>query len=290
MNMKRISFAILVLLLAAVACNSSNTTSPQVEQPNVSTVVAATLQAVNANAPTPQSNGIQVSFQNVSFAIPVGLASGTTSELVPAADGTNSDPWSAAPAYISFTLTDYTGRNDSFYKAVVNVYPMVEYAVVNSWAAGSITRLQTVLASPTVPLTNDTLPTIPFNGAAAQEYAAQAKMLSFNGGNGVRMISQYSQFPGPILKDNSLFHYEGLTANGKYLVAVLFPVHLPLQTTEDNVSADGIQFPSDPTYVTDMNSYLQGITDKLNAASPESFQPSLTQLDALVQSITVNSQ
>ena len=85
-------------------------------------------------------------------------------------------------------------------------------------------------------------------------------------------------------------HYEGLTADGKYMVAVLLPVSLPLQSTADNPSADGIIFPSNPTDSAAMISYYQSITDKLNAANPDSFQPSLTQLDALIQSITVNSQ
>jgi hypothetical protein len=276
------------LMITTLACGLAAPATPA--QPGVETIVAATFQALTSTAPTPKSSGIQVTFQNISFVIPEGLASGTTSQLVPAADEANSDPWSVAPGYVSFKLTDYTGRNDSFFKAVVNVYPTAEYAAVNSWAADSITRLQAILANPAVPLTNDKLPTVPFNGAAAQQYAAQAKLISFNGGMGVRMVSQYAQFPGPITKDNSFYHYEGLTKDGKYLVAILFPVFLPLQSTADNPSADGVPFPSDPMDPAAATSYYQGITDKLNAASPESFQPSLTQLDALIQSITVNSQ
>lgn len=285
--MKKFTIAILVILLTLVACNSSNTT-PKVEQPNVETVVAATLQAVTENAPTPQPSGIPVSFQNVSFVIPQGLANGATGELIPAVTEEDGGPWGVAPEYISFTLTGYTGRDDSYFKATVNVYPMAEYATVNSWAESSITRLQALLASPSGPLTNETLPTIPSNGAAAQQYAAQAKLIGFNGGNGVRLISQYSQFPGPILKDNSLFHYEGITSDGKYLVAVLFPVHLPLQTTAENPSADGIQFPSDPMDSVAITAYYQGMTDLLNAASGDSFQPSLALLDELIQSITID--
>lgn len=75
--MKKFTIAILVILLALVACNSSNTT-PKVEQPNVETVVAATLQAVTENAPTLQPSGIPVSYQNISFVIPQGLADGAT--------------------------------------------------------------------------------------------------------------------------------------------------------------------------------------------------------------------
>jgi hypothetical protein len=151
--------------------------------------------------------------------------------------------------------------------------------------------LQALLASPATPLTNDNLSTVPFNGAAAQQYAAKAQFIPFNGGNGVSMISQYAQFPGPILRDNSFYHYEGLTSDGKYFVAVLFPVTLPLQSTSENPNADGLPnpYPSDITDTAALTAYYQGITDHLTAASADSFQPSLTLLDALIQSITVSA-
>jgi hypothetical protein len=290
--MKLRSFGVVLLLVIMRACSFSRPATAPVDQPGVGTIVAETMQALTPVAPvetTPAPNGIPVKSKNVSFVIPDGLASGATTELIPVADESNSDPWSVAPEHILFTLTGYSKPVGSF-DAVIRVYPAQEYATVNSWAEGSLTRLQAILASPAGPLTNDTLPTVPFNGAAAQQYAAQAKLLAFNGGTGVRMLSQYGQFPGPITKENSFYHYEGLTSDGKYLIAILLPVFLPLQATADNPSADGITFPSDIADTAGLTSYYQGITDKLNAASPDSFQPSLALLDALVQSVTVTSQ
>ena len=235
-----------------------------------------------------QSQGIAISFQNISFIIPDGLAETVTSEIIPLMDDTNSGPWGVAPEHIEIALNEYP-LPIKIFKPTIHLYPASEYAAANSWAESSITRLQDVLANPSVPLTNDNLPTIPFNGAAAQQYAAQAKLIEFNSGTGVRMVSQYGQFPGPIIRDNSFYHYEGLTSDGKYMVAILFPVILPLQTTADNTSADGILYPSDITDTDGLTVYYQGITEKLNAAEAATFQPSLTLLDALVQSITVSS-
>jgi len=278
--MKKILFLLLMAITILSACNM-----PGVVQP-----AGVSTEAVSVNAPTTQPSGIPVSFQNVSFIIPEGLADGATSEVVPAADETVGGPWGVAPQYISFTLIGYTGRQDGFFKAVVNVYPAADYASVNSWAASSLTHLQAILASPSMPLTNDNLPTVPFNGAAAQQYAAQAKLIAFNGGNGTGMLSQYAQFPGPILKDNSFYHYEGLTSDGKYLVAMLFPVYLPLQSTSENPSADGVPYPSDLSDTAGLTAYFQGITDKLNVTNPDSFQPSITLIDELIQSTTISSQ
>jgi len=302
--MKRRLLSLMVVMLAVtLACGLTNAAIPTAQpsqsgQPALETAVAATVQAMVTNAPTAIAlsptaegpavapKGITVSFQNVSFMIPEGLATGAKSELVPAATEADGGPWGVAPEHIVFTLTGYSVAVGNF-QAVVEIYPADSYAGVNSWAASSLTRLRAVLASPMAPLTNDNLPTVPFNGAAAQQYAAQAKILEFQGGTGARMLSQYAQFPGPILRDDSFYHYEGLTSDGKYLVAVLLPVILPLKTTADNPSADGVAYPADRNSA-GLVSYYKGITDLLNAAAPESFQPTITQMDALIQSISIS--
>ena len=67
----------------------------------------------------------------------------------------------------------------------------------------------------------------------------------------------------------------------------LFPISVPLQATQDNPSANGIPFPTDMADEAAAKTYYQAIIDRLNSASPDSFQPSLTQLDALIQSINI---
>lgn len=275
-------------LCLILACSS---TAPQSDQPTIETVVAATLQAVTeqaANNPTAtsQPSGIPVTFQNVSFVIPEGLASAATTEVVPASDESTGGPWGVSPEYIEFVLVNYS-PSDDFFPPVIRIYPAQEYAAVNPWAQSSIAKLQALLASPSMPLTNENLSTIPFNGAAAQQYAAQAKMIAFKNGNGVGMTSQYAQFPGPILRDGSFYHYEGLTSDGKYMIAMMLPVTLPLQANGENPSADGIIYPSDIGDVNALTAYFQGVTNLLNAASPDSFQPNLTQIEALIQSIQI---
>lgn len=306
MNKAKMIAGILATALALTACGAN----PQPTQPQagaVETIVAATLQAVTQEAsgqspaptsqavspeagsqPTAQPAGTPVSFQNVSFIIPPGLADGATPEVVPLADeSTGSDPWGMAPEHIVFTLTNYPAIENNPTAATLHVYPAQPYADVNPWAANSIEKLRAFLANPGATVANDNAPTVPFLGAAAQQYAAQIHALDFNNGNGIRMISQYGQFPGPIAKDHSFYHYEGLTADGKYLVAARFPLILPLQSTSDNPSADGPVYPSDMSDTAGLEAYYQGMTEKLSAADPNSFQPALSQLDALIQSIQV---
>jgi len=281
----RFGVGLLVLITTSIACGVTLPSSEPAGS-EIETVVAATLKAATDQAPPVGLDGIPISTQNVSFTIPNGLASGAIYEIVPAKTEDEVGPWGVAPEHIEITLTDYPIYDQSF-EPVVHVYPAHEYAAVNPWAETSLVRLQAVLASPSAALTNDNLPTSPFNGAAAQLYAAQAKRLTFNGGNGVRMISMYGQFPGYVSSDFSFYHYEGLTSDGKYLVATLFPLILPLQANDENKSADGVIYPENPLDGDVINTYYQGMTDLLNAKSNDSFQPNLEMLDGLVQSISV---
>ncbi len=275
---KNLLLSIIIVVLIS-ACNMPGAVTPF--------PLAVSEELVIQDTPTSGPSGIPVSFQNVNLVIPEGLASGATTELIPAVNEESGGPWGVSPEYIIFTFTDYSSPVGGF-DATVQIYPAQEYAAINPWAESSLTRLQAILADPSIPFTNDNLSTVPFNGAAKQHYAAQAKLIDFNGGKGVRMISQYGQFPGKIINSNSFYHYEGLTNDGKYMVAALLPLAIPLQSTAENPDADGIPYPSDISDTAGISAYYQGVTDKLNAASSESFQPSLSLLDALIQSITIS--
>lgn len=281
---KKIFTLVLLFAFVSLACGLSSPATPDLESIVASTLTAIASNSAQSVSPT-QTSGVAVSELGVQFIIPDGLASGATSEIIPLAnEETNSDPWSMAPEHILFTLNGYSAPPDAF-DAVIRIYPAKEYAALNPWAGESINNLQALLASPTITITNENAPTVPFIGSAAQQYAAQISLLSFNGGNGVRMISQYGQFPGHVIRSNSFYHYEGLTSDGNYLIAVLLPLTLPLESTAENPEADGIPYPAEDFSA--MDAYYLGVTEKLNAASPDSFQPTLAQLDALVQSIQI---
>jgi hypothetical protein len=296
----RIFAFVMSILFVTLACGLSNTIS--LDQNSVATVVAATLQSmaneVNAvvtepsilppaatDAPAIETNGIAFSFQNVSIVIPPGLANAASGEMLPEMNETNSGPWDIAPEHILITLTGYPLVREG-YGPLIHIYPADQYFLVNQGGENSLTRLRAVLASPAAPLNNDILPTVPFYNAA-QLYAAQAGLLKFQNGEGVRMISESAQYPAPIIRDLSYYHFEGLTYDGKFYIVALFPVIVPLEATEDNPSADGIPYPVDREDESAFTNYYQAITDRLNTGSPESFQPSLTDLDTLIQSIQI---
>ncbi|MBI5352685.1 MAG: hypothetical protein HZB50_08630 [Chloroflexi bacterium] len=298
MNRKFLGLVVGIILIT-LACGSVTPSTP--DQSGVGTIVAETLQAVTVNAPTlvpptlepTVQSGIPVSFQNVSFVIPNGLASGAAGTVVAAVTEENGAPWDAAPEHIQFTLNGYmsTGK---FSAITINVYPAQGYSDSYPGATNSIHELQAILASPSAQLTNDALPNVPYFNAA-QMFAAQTQRINFASGSGVRMVTQYGQAVGSVTNNGVFYHFQGLTGDGKYYVVVVLPVGSPLLVSGEGenepVPAGGVPFPGYTTLdPKDYEAYFQAVTDVLNASSPESFQPSLSQLDELIQSITITSQ
>ncbi len=236
-----------------------------------------------AEATPTEPQDIPVTFQNISFVIPTGLASGAEAVSMPAGEG----PLNPSPAFVEFKLNEYVFPDpNGIYQPRIRIYPAAEYAKVSGWASESLNRLQSTLVDRSTPWTNDILPNVPYMGSAAQLYAAQVKELQFKSGNGLRMISSYAQYPAPVSQYGSFYHYEGLTLDGKYYVVVEMPVTLPVYSDESNPGEFGITYlRQDWLY---MQSYYQAMSELLNKASSEGFNPMLDQLDKLVQSIKVD--
>lgn len=288
---KQTLFAIFGVVMATFACTIQAgipTTAAPVDE--VGTVVAATMQALTA-VPTQtgstQVSGTSASFENVSFVIPNGLASGANPETVPAVvDDGNAPWWQVAPTHIKFSLTGYQLQN-KFLEPGIYVYPADEFAQANSMTKEQIDRLKKILAGGT--LLKETLPNVPFFNAA-HVLAANIKLLNFQNGTGVRELTQYDQYPAPVNNHEFFYHFEGLTNDNKYYVVAVLPMTAPIlaedEKAEATVPAGGVAIPSD-TGPNDV--YYISVTQKLNALSPDEYTPSLNTVDALIQSIVVTT-
>lgn len=227
-----------------------------------------------------------VSYENVAFVIPNGMASGANPEKMTAVDTNSGAPWEIAPTHLRFTLTGYQLQG-KFFEPQIYVYPADEYAQVNSNAGEQIGRLKKAAAGS--PLLKETLPNVPFFNAA-HIIAANIKLLNFQNGNGVRELTQYDQYPAPINNHELFYHFEGLTSDGKYYVIAILPITAPIlaedEKPESPVPAGGVPIPANtgPNEV-----YYISVTQKLNGLSPDNYTPSLNALDALVQTILVKT-
>ena len=294
MNMKKQTlYGIIGVVVVTLACSLGPGTPAaptQVPVDPVGTVVAATMQALLTAAPTQtvptqaptQISGTPVRCENVSFVLPSGLASGASPEAVPAVGEDSGGPWEVAPAHVKCTLTGYQ-LQAKFHEPRIFVYPAGEYA----GAQESIARLQKILAGFT-PM-KETLPNVPFFNAGSL-IAANIKLISFQSGNGVRVLTQYAQYSAPINNRELFYHFQGLTSDNKYYVIAILPITAPLlpedEKPEAAVPPDGVPLPTDigPNEV-----YYFSVTEKLNVLAPDSYTPSLNALDMLIQSILVTN-
>lgn len=287
--MKRISAALAVWLLLALACSFNLTPSRPSPAPSSA---AQTVAVATAQPAAPQTDGTQVVHENVSFFLSNQLAPYAMAATVPAmTEAGGSAPWDIAPQHIEFELQDYLIGLTPFHRPRILVYPVAEYAAAHQGAATAMAHLRVLLDS-SAPLTADNAPSIPFFNAA-QQFVAQGKVIQFQNGSGVRMVTQYAQYAAPINNTDLFYHFQGLTGDGRYYIIAILPTTAPMLAQNDqpdaSVPPDGIPFPGfdDPQAAM---SYYAAITAKLDAAGPETFSPSLALLDALIGSISISPQ
>ncbi len=292
MNIKRIFpiLAMAFLLATALACNLSNAATPALTPAPQNTTDAGNINTATPNTPdptdTPAPTGIAVSFSGTSFTIPSGIASGGGPQAMAAISEQDGAPWDVGPAHLKFSLENYP-LNGTMLQPEIYVYPAQEYEAVSNGAAESLKRLRALTSGAGMDVTNQSVPFVPFFNAT-QIFEAQAMPIKFQNGSGIRTLTQYDQASLPVNNYELIYHFEGLTSDGKYYLIAIFPVSLPTLAADGNpdfpVPAGGIPFNKD-----DPAAYYEAIAKHLNAAAPETFTPNLTTLDALIQSINVTT-
>jgi hypothetical protein len=209
-------------------------------------------------------------------------------EIVPAFPPSVGGPgWEARPQHTSFTFAYPEGSNqfqtagvEAFGPPRILIFSTQEYGTMNEFAQEEIAGLQTLLAThPSAP--QNEIPLLPLINAA-QIFHTQLEYLNFRNGTGVRFITHYSQDMGPIMNENIFYTFQGLTDDGKYYVAVTFPI-----------SAAGLS--NDPptedwqTFNERYQDYLKETVSHLDALSASDFEPTLEEFDVVIQSLTVDT-
>jgi hypothetical protein len=124
------------------------------------------------------------------------------------------------------------------------------------------------------------LPAIP----QVQSFFIHETVMTFNGGIGVRFITEYSEAPTPISNKNIIYTFQGLTDDGKYWVAVTLPISSPILPAENDMLPEGY---TEESLLLNYNSYVNDVIGALEAQDPDSFFPTINSLDTFEGSITV---
>ncbi|HQX02424.1 MAG TPA: hypothetical protein PLQ94_09960, partial [Anaerolineales bacterium] len=242
--------------------------------------------------PTPTTipiNGTTITVNNISFVIPTEIGSGAQAETIEAVPPSDDMPWwEVGPTYNKYLIQDYV-LPKTFHKPVIFVYPVDEYVQMVAEVGTLVEELKTIINSPSQPMPEN-LPFLPaFN--AGQVFHSNEQVIKFQNGTGVRFLTQYAQAPYPVNNESLFYTFQGLTSDGAYYVSAILPINAAFLSADGNpetpLPADGVPF--DWNNFENVPQHFDLVKQKLNATDPNAFTPSLSNLDALIQSITISA-
>lgn len=306
--MKKAFLFLSVFIVVALACDLSvlvmpptspaplptNTMIPTsgtpAQIPASATLIPATL-APNATPTTlqPSFDGVEVAVGPLSIVLSPGLASGVRGSQFPRAEGQDLPSWGLTPGHTQLKLEGYFLQG-KFHEPQIYVYPAQAYAEMVPGAFESIRRLDNILYGPGGSISDDQLPTVPFFNAA-QVFASNIQVISFQNGQGVRFLTEYAQYAASANNHDLFYHFQGVTRDGAYYIIAILPISNPVLAETSDAGAvlppGGIPYPyfADPD--ADMQGYYTAVTTLLNVAPQEMFTPTLNQLDLLIQSMRI---
>lgn len=278
---RRLMPALLMAFLAA-ACSGHPTPVTLVPSPTrlPSTATSTPFKTIR-DTPTPAAVP-QVDFSGVSFYYDPALG-GTYGAIVPDDDGSAVTSDAVLPARYIFTGVNYP-LTKSDQQSVIMVIPVDAIAAINPGAAKRVDALKKLLAEkPTADKITGGLPQIS-DLSDDQMFFAQLKYVDFKSGSGVRFISEYSTDVRPINNADLVYQFQGLTSDGKYLVAV----NLPLSQKDLIKDEDSLTNSQAAAILQDINKYIADTSAALDKADDGSYTPTLTLLDSLVASISIS--
>ena len=257
--------------------------------------------AISVQAQESDAENVDFAYGNISFRYDASIAAGveaTNVEEVPIQE--DMPYWAANPAFTEFFFVDYAGGKDFFHEPRIQVYPTAdfgsyvtgdqstEYALV-----GQLEQLTALVDNQpdleeytALPLDENVkyLPFVPmFN--AAQVFRAQPEYLEFQSGTGLRYLTYFSQAVNPITDTEIFYTFQGLTADGAFYISAIFPVTTGIFPEE--IDFQNYDFAA---FEADYENYMKESFTALHTQSGDAFTPTLAQLDALMQSLTIISE
>lgn len=245
--------------------------------------------------PAPGSSGLNSTALNVDI---TGIADSIEGTLVPYYPTMEGPGLIGVPEHVVYGFNN--GEVPSFLwtsEAQIRIFPVADYeamyeqegntaitdyiAALQAQIAGKSTDLPPADMSAPLPF----LPVLP----AGQVIAANIKYLDFNGGTGYRFITRYAQDIDVFTADSLTYTYQGLTADGKYLIVYIQPLTASMLPATYNEVPQEV-FDSIVNDRDAYEAYRQNVITTLNEAPADQFTPNLDALDAMVQSMTVNAE
>jgi len=212
--------------------------------------------------------------EQICFDFPAGVGFTATASTEP--EQLDPEFW-ANPEYLNITFSGYP-LGEKRFEPHLSVYDTASFRAVNPNAVDRLDELQSLLA--TRPPAPTSVPLVPvFN--AAQMITAAVEYIDFDGGSGVRFITQYGQAVWPINNNDVFYAFSALSDDGSLLITAIMPVaNQALPDDPEELLGGDIQ-----SFEQGYEDYLAATEAMLNTAPPASYTPDLDLLDGMMGSI-----
>ncbi|MCB9455573.1 MAG: SH3 domain-containing protein [Anaerolineaceae bacterium] len=221
---------------------------------------------------------ISLEFGGIRFALPDNYDETLfASELVPPDTGDGTAPVSH-PEYLHVYSVDETQGFD------LRVYPLGAYAEVEPYVGGIIAELRNLLDErPTLEkMTN--LPYVLRLGSA-QVFVGRAAYVDGANIRGIHYLTRFSQMFSPLQRDSLLYTFQGITGDGLYYVSFTVPVNVDVLPD----TGDPVPFTLNEDEIETYQRYVEERRRIVDNASPESIQPSMTNLSQIALTLHVGT-
>lgn len=254
------------------------------------TVTAALALALLLGAAPPKkkaSPGFDLTPDRVRFDLQ-GLAKGAKSELRPAIPlPPEPEPGlGGEPANLRFHLgddkiADYVTSAD---RQVV-VYPAPAWRALFVQAGeekgNPVDTLKSLLAKASSSVQGE-IPILP-PADAVQVLKARVKLLSFHGGKGFAFVTAYAQDNVPVANNALFYTFQGLTDDGRYWIALYYPVNASVLPKTDQDSPEMKDYDAfEKHFGVYLKKTVRSLEDRKTVYTPD-----LAKLDSLVRSIEI---
>lgn len=282
---KPILFFLFALLLFACTIPSIPTQPvitepPVVTEPPIVTEPPVVTEPPIVTVPPVVTN---VTCNELSIYLDPALASSYSCETVP------ESPYEMEtyPAHTELTLQGYLLAG-KFFEPHISIYSVQRFNELKpEFVPGFVSSLQALISGGPAPVfTSFDTPHLPFLPVfnAAQVFFAQYLSVPFVSGGGIRFLTEFAQYSAPVNNNDLFYTYQGLTSDGLYWVSAILPINNPILPANADNPPGGVTWED---FSNNFEPYITDMVTQLNILPSESYLPTLTALDTLVASITV---
>lgn len=227
-----------------------------------------------------------VSFNGFSFSFDSAWASNVNISRFAGDPADAQQPGGPEVAHTQFLLYSDTISPESMFDAqgAIRVYQTANFAGY-TFAEAQLQQLQQLLTdrsdlAPFMVVDENTIMSLPFMPSmpASQVIRARAQYIETASVRGISYVTVYRQDVSPFTSDEFYYTFQGLSADNTQYVSAVFSVEasvFPAEISNDfDMEAFNAQF----------GAYLTESVNQLNTAAPEAFAPSLSAIDAVIQS------